>query len=111
MSRAAFLDGPRTIRIDDLPDGRPGPGELLLVVTAVGICGSDLHTYLNGEIGGTVAAGPLVLGHEAAGRVAGIGAGLEGRFSVGQPVAIDPAIPCGECERCLQGDPNLCTRL
>ncbi len=63
MPRAAVLHGPRDIRIEDWPDRAPGPGEVLLDVTAVGICGSDLHTYLNGEIGGTVAAGPLVLGH------------------------------------------------
>ncbi len=111
MPRAAVLHGPRDIRIEDWPDRAPGPGEVLLDVTAVGICGSDLHTYLNGEIGGTVAAGPLVLGHEAAGRVAALGAGVEGKFQIGQPVAIDPGIPCGECERCLDGQPNLCTRL
>ena len=111
MTRAALFYGPRDIRIEELPDTDPGPGELLLDVTAVGICGSDLHTYLNGEIGGTVAAGPLVLGHEAAGRVARLGPGLEGAFSVGQPVAIDPAIPCETCERCLAGQQNLCTNL
>ena len=111
MSRAALLYGPRDIRIEEMPNEAPGWGEVLLDVTAVGICGSDLHTYLNGEIGGTVAASPLVLGHEAAGRVAALGAGLDGAFSIGQPVAIDPAIPCGVCERCLDGQPHLCLRL
>ena len=111
MTKAALLYGPRDIRIEDMPAESPGPGEVLLDVTAVGICGSDLHTYLNGEIGGTVATGPLVLGHEAAGRVAKLGAGLEGKFSIGQLVAIDPAIPCGECERCLDGQQHLCMRL
>ncbi|HVA91269.1 MAG TPA: zinc-binding dehydrogenase [Chloroflexota bacterium] len=111
MIQAAFLHGPRDVRIEDMPDEAPGPGELLLDVTAVGICGSDLHTYLNGEIGGTVATSPLVLGHEAAGRVAGIGPGLEGRFQIGQPVAIDPAIHCGQCERCQMGQHHLCTNL
>ena len=57
-------------------------------MTAVGICGSDLHTYLNGEIGGTVAESPLVLGHEAAGRVAALGPGLDGVFAIGQAVAM-----------------------
>src|SRR5579862_8114108 len=111
MARAALLYGPRDVRIEEMADEAPGPGELVLDVTAVGICGSDLHTYLNGEIGGTVATGPLVLGHEAAGRVAALGPGLEGAFAIGQPVAIEPAIPCGVCERCLDGQPHLCTRL
>src|SRR5689334_19036928 len=111
MPRAALLYGPRDIRLSDLPDQAVGPGEVLLDVTAVGICGSDLHTYLSGEIGGVVAASPLVLGHEAAGRIAALGSGLEGTFSIGQAVAIDPGLPCGECERCLDGQPHLCLRL
>jgi len=111
MARAALLCGPRDIRVVELPEEAPGPGELLLEVTAVGICGSDLHTYLNGEIGGVAAESPLVLGHEAAGRVAGLGAGTEQHFRIGQPVAIDPGLPCGECELCLEGQPNLCLHL
>ncbi len=111
MTRAALLYGPLDIRIEDMPDEEPGPGELLLDVTAVGICGSDLHSYLSGGIGGTVAVSPLVLGHEAAGRVAKLGPGLTGKFSVGQPVAIDPAIHCGECEQCMNGRQHLCTRM
>ncbi len=111
MTKAALLYGARDIRIEDVPDETPGSGELLIDVTAVGVCGSDLHTYLNGQIGDTVATGPLILGHEAAGRVAALGAGTEGKFHVGQSIAIDPAIPCGECERCIEGNENLCTRL
>lgn len=111
MARAAYLYGPRDIRVGDIPDEMPGPGDVLLDVTAVGICGSDLHTYLNGEIGGTVAESPLILGHEAAGRVVALGPGVESDFTVGQPVAIDPGLPCGVCELCLDGYPNLCTNL
>src|SRR5579883_2857073 len=111
MPQAALLYGPRDIRVEEVPAESPGPGELLLDITAVGICGSDLHTYLHGEIGGVAAESPLILGHEAAGRVAALGAGTEGRFHVGQAVAIDPGLPCGECERCLDGQPNLCLRL
>ncbi len=106
-----MLHGPKDIRIEEMPDGVPGPGELLVEVTAVGICGSDLHTYLNGEIGGVVAEQPLVLGHEAAGRVVDVGPGTEGNWHIGQSVAIDPGLPCGKCERCVGGDPNLCLYL
>ena len=111
MIQAAFLHGARDIRIEEIPDQSPGPGEVLLDVMAVGICGSDLHTYLNGEIGGTVATSPIILGHEAAGRVAALGPGLADRFQIGQLVAIDPAIHCGECERCQSGQHHLCTKL
>ncbi len=111
MTRAALLYGPLDIRVEEMPDEEPGPGELLLDVTAVGICGSDLHSYLSGGIGGTIATSPLVLGHEAAGRVAKLGPGPAGKFSVGQSVAIDPAIHCGVCEQCLNGRQHLCTRM
>lgn len=108
--KAASLHGPRDVRIETKPETAPGPGEVLLDVTAVGICGSDLHTYLHWQIGETVPGGPIIMGHEAAGRIAALGPGVE-NLRVGQRVAIDPAIPCLECERCLSGDPNLCTRL
>lgn len=109
--KAAYLHGVRDIRIADAPQESVGPGALLLDVTAVGVCGSDLHTYLYGQVGDIAPETPLILGHEAAGRVAAIGSGLEGKFHLGQPVAIEPAIPCWECERCEKGDPNLCTNL
>lgn len=109
--KAAYLHHPRDIRVGAAPENELGPHDLLLDVTAVGICGSDLHTYLYGQIGDTVATAPLILGHEAAGRVAAVGSALGGQFQVGQGVAIDPAIPCGECELCLTGHPNLCTNL
>ncbi|MEP7287784.1 MAG: alcohol dehydrogenase catalytic domain-containing protein [Chloroflexota bacterium] len=108
--RAAKLYGPRDIRIEEIPETEPGPGELLLTVTAVGICGSDLHTYLHWQIGGSAPGGPMIMGHEAAGIVNAVGLGVTD-FQVGQRVAIDPAIPCLVCERCLEGDPNLCANL
>jgi L-iditol 2-dehydrogenase len=108
--KTAQLCGPRQIQIVDMPDETPGPGEVLLDVTAVGICGSDLHTYLYWEIGALVPGGPIILGHEAAGVVRALGPGVD-TLRVGQRVAIDPAVPCLECERCEAGDPNLCTRL
>jgi L-iditol 2-dehydrogenase len=78
-----------------------GPGEVLLKVTAVGICGSDLHWYGEGGIGDAKLARPLVLGHEFAAVIA------EGPRA-GQRVAVDPAVPCDKCELCLAGHPNLC---
>lgn len=104
------LYGSRKVQIVEAPGETPGPGEVLLDVTAVGICGSDLHTYLYWEIGDIVPSGPIILGHEAAGVVRALGPGVD-TLRVGQRVAIDPAVPCLECERCAGGDPNLCTRL
>ncbi len=113
---AARLYGPRDIRIDEVPEPpSPGPGEVLLEVAAVGVCGSDLHTYEDGRIGATTVESPLVLGHEFAGRVLAVGPdasdGLDQPLLPGQRVAVDPATPCWRCEMCEAGHPNLCRRL
>ncbi len=114
--RAARLYGPRDLRIDQIPaPGLPGPGQALLRVTAVGICGSDLHTYMDGRIGDTTVQEPLILGHEFAAVVVAVGdEAHDGNFrplAAGTRVAVDPAQPCGRCEMCEQGHPNLCNRL
>jgi L-iditol 2-dehydrogenase len=75
-------------------------GEKLVRVKAVGVCGSDLHWFSEGSIGDAKLAHPLILGHEFAGET-----------EHGQRVAVDPAIPCGHCEFCEQGHPNLCAHL
>ncbi|MBN1966774.1 MAG: alcohol dehydrogenase catalytic domain-containing protein, partial [Anaerolineae bacterium] len=113
---AARLYGPRDIRIDAVPElGDPGPGEVLIDVTAVGVCGSDLHTFTDGRIGDTKVESPLVLGHEFAGVVRAVGSeatdGEDAPLTVGQRVVVDPATPCWRCEFCEAGHPNLCRRL
>ena len=110
--KAALLHAPRDIRLADIPDREPGPGEVVLEVAAVGICGSDLHTYMLGNIGGIAPEAPLALGHEASGVIVALGPGVDReRYRVGQLVAIDPAVHCGACEFCEAGQPHLCTRL
>jgi L-iditol 2-dehydrogenase len=108
--KASYIYGARDIRIQEISDSAPEPGQVLLDVTAVGVCGSDLHAYLLGNVGGVVPEGPLTLGHEAAGVVLALGEGVEG-LHVGQRVAIDPAKPCNVCERCQHGEPHLCLNL
>jgi L-iditol 2-dehydrogenase len=113
---AARLHGPGDLRVEEVPHpGPPGHGEVLLRVTATGICGSDLHSYQDGCIGDSVVKSPLILGHEFAGVVEEIGPdSVGGNFEplrVGARVAVDPAQPCGRCEMCERGDPNLCRRL
>jgi L-iditol 2-dehydrogenase len=113
---AARLHGRADLRVEQVPrPPRPGPGQALLRVTAVGICGSDLHTYQDARIGDTALRSPLILGHEFAGVVEAVGSdALDGHFQplhVGARVAVDPAQPCGRCEMCELGHPNLCWRL
>jgi L-iditol 2-dehydrogenase len=102
--RAARLHQARDIRVDDEPDPRPGPGECLVRVTAVGICGSDLHWFAESAIGDAALDQPLVLGHEAAGVIAS-------GPRAGERVAIDPAIPCERCRPCRDGYRNLCEQI
>src|SRR5208282_4545599 len=93
----------------DVPVKKPGPGELLVKVAACGICGSDLHIY-EWELGADrmVARLPAVLGHEPAGEVVEVGAGVS-TFKVGDHVALDPFGHCGRCGPCRAGRFHLCS--
>lgn len=102
--RAARLHGPGDIRLHDGASPEPGEGQVLLRVTAVGLCGSDLHWYREGSIGDAAIGRPLVLGHE----IAAVVASGPGR---GRRVAVDPAVPCGRCTQCAAGAVNLCPRV
>lgn len=113
---AARLHGPRDLRFERVPrPGPPGRGEALLRVKVTGLCGSDLHSYADARIGDTTVEAPLVLGHEFAAIVEAVGPdAFDGHFEPLHPgtrVAVDPAQPCGRCECCEQGHPNLCRRL
>ena len=113
---AARLHGPSDLRVERLPrPGPPGAGQVLLRVKVTGICGSDLHSYTDARIGDTAVISPLVLGHEFSGIVEAAGEdAMDGFFQPlrkGTRVAVDPAQPCGRCELCEQGHPNLCRRL
>ena len=98
--KSVRLHGTGDLRIHDEPVPMTGEGESLIRVRSVGVCGSDLHWFSEGEIGDAKLERPLVLGHEFAGET-----------EDGQRVAIDPAIPCGHCEFCEHGHPNLCSSL
>lgn len=104
MARALRLHGPGDLRLHDEPPPVPGRGDLLVRVTAVGICGSDLRWLAQAGIGDERLRRPLVLGHELAGVI-------DGGDRRGQRVAVDPAISCGLCEFCRAGHPNLCAAL
>ena len=105
--RAAALVRPSTIETVEVVAPIAGPGEVLIAVRSVGVCGSDVHFYVDGQIGESVASLPYVLGHEFAGEVVALGPGTSGP-PIGTRVAIDPAVPCGKCRTCLRGDINCC---
>lgn len=105
--RAAVLHDIRDIRLAEIPRPTPERDDLLLRVKAVGVCGSDLHSYLEGSTTGPTKVTPLVLGHELAGIITTESAKQAG-LPVGTLVAVDPAKPCGRCEWCERGHTNLC---
>ncbi len=106
--RTVELVEKRRLEVASRPDTRdPGPGEVVVRMHAVGICGSDLHWYEDGGIGYTAAVYPMILGHEPVGEVVSVGAGVT-THKVGERVAIEPSIVCGECEFCRSGRPNNC---
>lgn len=105
---AAVLVRPGEIRIEERPVPEPGPGQVLVEVLAVGVCGSDVHYFNEGRIGDFVVTAPLVLGHEASGVVRGLGPATTGRLRVGQRVAMEPGVPCRRCQDCRAGRYNLC---
>jgi len=102
--QTARVHGAGILRLCDEPVPAPGPGEALVRVTAVGICGSDVHWWKEGRIGSDRIIDPLILGHECAGEI-------QSGLRKGERVAIDPAIPCFRCEFCQEGNQNLCSNL
>jgi L-iditol 2-dehydrogenase len=99
--RTVRLHAAGDLRLADEPVPAPGPGQTLVRVTVVGICGSDLHWFDEGGIGDARLDRPLVPGHELSGVIA------DGPRR-GTRVAIDPALPCRACASCRSGHPNLC---
>ena len=106
-NRAAILYGAGDVRVEEIEVPRPGPREVLVEVSVVGVCGSDVHYYEHGRIGPYVVEKPLVLGHEAAGVVRELGSEAT-RHAVGERVALEPGVPCGRCRECRSGRYNLC---
>ncbi len=100
----AVLQSPKVIEFREVPRPEPGPGQVLLAVERIGICGSDVHVYHGKH---QYAIFPLVQGHEGAGTVVKIGSGVSG-FAPGELVTFRPQQFCGQCPLCRQGRYNLC---
>ena len=108
--RASVMTGVGAVVVEERRMPVPGPGDVLVQVDAVGVCGSDTHFFTEGHIGELVVEGPLVLGHECAGTIVAVGAGItEGRL--GERVAVEPQRNCGTCWYCKSGRYNLCPHM
>jgi len=105
--RASVLRGVGDVVVEERAVPAVAAGEVLVRIGSVGVCGSDVHYYDHGRIGPHVVDRPVVLGHEAGGEVAAVGAGIAG-LSPGQRVSVEPGIPCRGCRLCLAGRYNLC---
>ncbi len=116
--KTARWHGVKDIRVEDIPEPKPGKGEVKIKVAWAGICGSDLHEYLAGPIFVPVDEdhplshdkAPITMGHEYCGTVSELGEGVTD-VAVGDRVAIEPIFACGTCPACLEGKYNLCDTL
>ena len=109
--KTMFLTGIRQMEIRE----RPMPEivndtDVLIRMKVVGVCGSDIHYYTTGKIGTQVVTYPFPVGHEGAGEVVAVGEKVKS-LKIGQRVAIEPAMPCHECDQCKQGRPHTCRKL
>jgi len=115
--RALRWHARRDVRLDEVPEPSARPGEVVVRVAACGLCGSDLHEYLEGPLyiprgphPLTGQAPPVTLGHEFCGRVVEVGPGVSA-VRAGDRVAVNPCLLCGACRWCRRGQPNYCARL
>ncbi|MFE9060864.1 L-idonate 5-dehydrogenase [Streptomyces violaceusniger] len=107
MVLGCVIHGQGDLRIEELPEPEPAPGQALVAIRYGGICGSDLHYHRHGGVGDFRLQEPMVLGHEVVGTVVAYGEGATGP-AVGTPVAVHPATPCGVCPECSDGRANVC---
>lgn len=106
----AQLIAPKEFRLTEQNIEGPGPGEVQVRANAVGICGSDVHSYSEGAVGDTPCEFPMVLGHEPAGTVVKTGSGVTG-WAPGDRAALEPALYCYHCEFCRTGHHNVCENI
>lgn len=106
--KALVLQEPHRLTIEDRAIPEAGPGEVRVRIHRGGICGSDMHYFHNGGFGVVRMKAPMVLGHELAGMVESVGAGVT-VVAAGDRVAVNPSLPCGQCEYCRAGTPRQCS--
>lgn len=109
-TRVCRLYGQNDLRIETEEVATPGEGQVLLAIARGGICGSDMHYLSDGGIGTIRVREPIILGHEASGRVVEVGPGVTG-LAPGDGVAINPSQACGVCSYCTEGLPMHCLNM
>jgi L-iditol 2-dehydrogenase len=109
--KAMMLTGIRQMEMKDIPEPViVKPNDVRIKMSVVGICGSDIHYYTNGQIGTQKVKYPFTVGHEGAGVVVEVGHAVK-RVKPGDVIAIEPAMPCRECDQCLAGRHHTCRKL
>lgn len=108
--RASVLVGKEELELREVDVPAVGPDDVLVKVAVIGVCGSDTHFYLDGRIGDLIVDGPIILGHETSGSIVAVGENVS-EDRLGELVAIEPQRPCRRCDKCLQGDYNLCRNI
>lgn len=104
--KAVICNEPYDLRIIERAEPKAAPGEALVRIRRVGLCGTDYHIYAGNQ---PYLAYPRVMGHELAGEIVEVPA--DSRFAVGQIVTINPYLPCGTCVACRRGKPNCCVNI
>ena len=108
--KAIVIHQAMDLRVEDREAQTPGQGQVEVAIKRGGICGSDLHYYKHGGFGTIRLKEPMVLGHEVAGEVTKLGAGVT-NVKVGDIVAVSPSRPCGQCVYCQKGQQNHCLEM
>jgi L-idonate 5-dehydrogenase len=108
--KAIVIHSAGDLRIEDRADESAGPGQVEIALEAGGICGSDLHYFNHGGFGTVRLKEPMILGHEIAGRITSLGAGVSD-LAIGDRVAVSPSRPCNACHYCLNGQQNQCLNM
>ena len=109
--KAMMLTGIRQMEMKEIPEPvLIKPNDVKIRMSVIGICGSDIHYYTQGQIGSQVVDYPFTVGHEGAGIVVETGKAVK-RVKPGDTIAIEPAMPCWECDQCLAGRHHTCRKL
>jgi L-iditol 2-dehydrogenase len=109
--KAMMLTGLRKIEMRDIPEPEIiNPDEVKIKMSVLGICGSDIHYYTHGKIGSQKVKYPFIVGHEGAGTIVETGSAVK-KVKPGQSIAIEPAMPCWECDQCREGRHHTCRNL
>ena len=104
MKACAILEPGKT-GFPDIPEPKPGPGEVLVRMRQLGLCGSDLKSYAGDN---PLMSFPRIVGHEIAAEIAAVGPGVKAPLKTGMRVTLYPYTSCGKCSSCLKGRPNAC---